>query len=83
MTEVTEKPVKLVKVRLNMDSIIPTKELTINPKKVYLRGETIEVPAELAQEWTTETYQKIPSLMCERKGGDFLEDEFITRAQYL
>jgi hypothetical protein len=65
-----------------MVSALPSDGLTTDPI-IHQAGEVVEVDSELARKWVTETYRRAPTKMCERKGGDFLLPEYITRATYL
>ncbi len=65
-----------------MTSAIPSKSLTTDPV-IHQADEIVEIEAELAQKWTTEAYRRCPTKMCERKGGDFLKPEYMTRASYV
>lgn len=78
----TDKPVKKSRVRLNMISALPNEALTTDPL-IYPANEVIEIDSELAKKWTTEKYRQCPTKMCERKGGDFLLPQYITRATYV
>ncbi len=71
-----------MRVRLNMTSAIPSKCLTTDPV-IHQADEIVEIETELAQKWTNEQYRRYSTKMCERKGGDFLKPEYITRASYL
>lgn len=76
-----DKPNKKARVRLNMISALPSEGLTTDPV-IYPANEIVEVEPELARTWTTEKYRQCPTKMCERKGGDFLLPEYISRATY-
>ncbi|MDQ5921965.1 MAG: hypothetical protein QG673_2024 [Pseudomonadota bacterium] len=81
-----DKPNKKARVRLNMISALPSNALqgeglTTDPI-IYKTNEIVEVDSELARTWTTEKYRQCPTKMCERKGGDFLPPEYISRATY-
>jgi len=81
MKEKNNKDAK-VKVKLNMVSAIPSEKLTTDPI-IYQADEVVEIDEELAGKWTTEKYRLCSTKMCERKGGDFLQAEYITRACYI
>ncbi len=77
-----KKTVSLVLVRLNMASSLPSEGLTTDPV-IHQANEIVEVDAALAKKWITEKYRQCPTKLCERKGGDFLQPEYITRASYI
>ena len=75
-----------VRIRLNMVTAVPQNSSLPNPENepdIWDAGQVVEVHQDLAEKWTTETYQLSPTKMCERKGGDFLPTEYITRASYV
>lgn len=80
--QVKEKIQTKVSIRLNMTSALPSDGLTTDPV-IHQAGEVIEIDIELAKKWTNEKYCRTPIKMCERKGGDFLPPEYITRASYI
>jgi hypothetical protein len=65
-----------------MTTALPSNDLTTDPV-IHQADEVIEVDAELAKQWTSENYLQCPTKMCERKGGDFLPPQYITRASYV
>lgn len=81
-TKEQAQPNEKVRIRLNLTSSIPSKGLTTDPV-IHNANEIVEVEPELAKKWTTEKYRRSPTKMCERKGGDFLLPEYITRASYV
>ena len=83
MTDITKDKSKAkVRVRLNLTSSIPDKGLTTDPI-IHNANEIVEIAPELAEKWTVEKYRRSSTKMCERKGGDFLLPEYITRATYV
>lgn len=79
----------LTRVSLNLTTAMPDntigsdgKVLTTDPV-IHQAGEIVEVDEDTAKKWTSEKYLKAPTKMCERKGGDFLPSEYITRANYV